>query len=33
MNLFSPTNLPMTLIVALILWSWFSLLSSLIAHI
>jgi hypothetical protein len=30
MNLFSPTNLPMTLVVALIAWAWFSLISSLI---
>lgn len=27
MDLFSKTNLPMTLIVALILWAWISLLS------
>ncbi len=27
MNLLSKTNLPMTLVVALILWAWFSLFS------
>ena len=32
MNLFNKTNLPMTLVVALILWAWISLLSSLIGH-
>lgn len=31
MNPFDKTNLPLTLVVALIFWSWFSLLSGLIA--
>ncbi len=31
MNLFSKTNLPMTLVVALIIWAWISILSALIA--
>ena len=30
MNPFSPTNLPMTLVVALIAWAWLSLISALI---
>jgi hypothetical protein len=30
MNPFSPFNLPMTLVVALIAWAWLSLLSALI---
>lgn len=31
MNPFDKTNLPLTLVVTLICWSWFSLLSGLIA--
>lgn len=31
MNIFSKTHLPMTLVIALILWAWFSLFSGLIA--
>jgi hypothetical protein len=31
MNIFSKTNLPMTLVIVLILWAWFSLFSGLIA--
>jgi hypothetical protein len=30
MNPFSPYNLPMTLVVALIAWAWFSFISALI---
>lgn len=30
MNPFSPFNLPMTLVVALIVWAWLSLISALI---
>jgi hypothetical protein len=30
-NLFSKTNLPMTMVVALIVWAWLSLISALIA--
>jgi hypothetical protein len=30
MNPFSPINLPMTLVIALIAWAWFSLFSALI---
>jgi hypothetical protein len=33
MNLFSAYNLPMTLIVALIAWAWFSLISTLIGSL
>lgn len=33
MNLFSKTNLPMTVVVALILWAWFSLFSAIIAKL
>jgi hypothetical protein len=29
MNIFSPYNLPITLVVILILWAWFSLISAL----
>lgn len=29
MNIFSPHNLPITLVVILILWAWFSLFSTL----
>ncbi len=31
MNLFSAYNLPITLLVALIAWAWFSLISALVA--
>lgn len=30
-NIFDKTNLPMTIVVALIAWSWFSLLSVILA--
>jgi hypothetical protein len=33
MNLFSKTNLPMTVVVALILWAWFSLISAIIGKL
>lgn len=33
MNPFSPTNLPITLVVALIAWAWLSLFSSLIGNL
>lgn len=33
MNPFSPYNLPITLVVALIAWAWFSLFSTLIASL
>lgn len=33
MNPFSKTNLPMTLVLALIVWAWLSLISGLIAAI
>jgi hypothetical protein len=31
MNIFSKTNLPLTLVIALLLWAWISLFSGLIA--
>lgn len=33
MNLFSKTNLPMTVVVALIIWAWFSLISAIVAKL
>lgn len=33
MNIFSAYNLPMTLVVALIAWAWFSLISTLIGSL
>lgn len=33
MNLFSKTNLPMTLVVALIVWAWLSLITVLIGKL
>lgn len=33
MNLFSKTNLPMTVVVALILWAWFSLISAIVGKL
>jgi hypothetical protein len=33
MNILSKTNLPLTLVIALILWSWLSLISALIGAV
>ncbi len=33
MNIFSKTNLPITLVMALIIWAWLSLLSALFASL
>ena len=33
MNIFSTANLPITLVVALIIWAWFSLFSALVSSL
>lgn len=33
MNLFSKTNLPLTVVIVLILWAWFSLISAIVAKL
>lgn len=33
MHLFNKTNLPMTVVIALILWAWFSLISAIVGKV